>query len=136
MNAAVKFKVTRSVNEDTVFGDPVRRMFDRIMLLAHSKAVQPGQVPIDTGYLRQTLAPGGGVTEVGGNWEDGFYAQVGTNLDYGSILENSESHHYRGGPSAGQMTQGWLSRIEPAVIAEIPAIAQQCAREMEAGWKK
>ena len=63
---SIATKITREVDEAKVFGAPIRRFFDRLMILAHSKAAAPGQVPVDKGYLQDTLAPGGGVTEVGG----------------------------------------------------------------------
>ena len=91
-------------------------------------------MPVDKGYLQDTLAPGGGVTEVGGDWPGPYYAQVGSGLVYGAVLEASTKTHYRAGPSAGAETQGWLSRIVPPVTAEIPALAAKCAADIRAAW--
>jgi len=137
---AVVVKVTREVDPAAVFGGPMRELFDRIMLLARSKAASPGQVPIDTGYLRQTLEPGGGVTEVSGSYESGFVASVGSGLVYGAVLEAGTRKgavmHYRAGPSAGDETKGWLSRIVPPVVAELPGLIGKFNAAVEAGWNR
>lgn len=137
---AITVKVTRTVDPATVFGGPMRAMFERIKTRAFGLAAAPGQVPIDVGYLRKSLDPGGGVTEVGGSYESGFYAAVGSGLVYGAVLEagtrKGATLHYRGGPSAGSETKGWLSRIVPTVMADMPGIIAKFNADVEAAWKR
>lgn len=130
-------KVLREVSEEALFEVPLRRLFERIMLAAHADVAQPGRVPIDTNRLRASLAPGGGVTAVEGSFESGFVAILGTNVQaYPRALEAPETRtpHYRGGPSTGQPTDGWLSKTKPAVEAQIPGFLSALARDMEAAF--
>lgn len=132
MSTEVDVRITRELPEQALFGEPILRFFQRLMLLAHSKAAQPGIVPIDEGYLRASMSPGGGVTEAGGDFDNGFFAQVGSNLDYGGILAESETHHYASGPSQGQQTKGWLEQIIPSVTDELPGLGARLASEIAA----
>lgn len=132
MSTDVEVRITRELPDQALFGEPILRFFQRLMLLAHSKAAQPGIVPIDEGYLRASLSPGGGVTEAGGDFNNGFFAQVGSSLDYGGILAESETHHYASGPSEGRQTKGWLEQIIPSVTEELPALGASLAGEITA----
>lgn len=132
MGADVEARITRELSDEDLFGAPILRFFQRLMLLAHSKAAQPGIVPIDEGYLRASLSPGGGVTEAGGDFNNGYFAQVGSNLDYGGVLAESESHHYASGPSQGRQTKGWLEQIIPPVTDELPSLGARLASEISA----
>lgn len=132
MSTDVEARITRELSDEDLFGAPILRFFQRLMLLAHSKAAQPGIVPIDEGYLRASLSPGGGVTEAGGDFNNGYFAQVGSNLDYGGILAESETHHYASGPSQGRQTTGWLEQIIPPVTDELPSLGSRLASEISA----
>lgn len=132
MSTDVEVRITRELSDEDLFGAPILRFFQRLMLLAHSKAAQPGIVPIDEGYLRASMSPGGGVTEAGGDFNNGYFAQVGSSLDYGGILAESETHHYASGPSQGRQTKGWLEQIIPPVTDELPSLGARLASEISA----
>ena len=131
MAGDVVVKVVRSVDFDRIQVEARRRFFQRCMMAMHTYAATPGHVPIDTNTLRNSMAPGAGLTEA-----DEDHAQVGTNVEpYPRVLEESDRYLYRGGPSGGMQTKGWLSKTLPAVRPEIEGLLSQMAREMEAGWR-
>lgn len=137
MAVSVDARVTRTVNVDEVIGGATRKFLNRAMLAIHQSASQPGIVPIDTGLLRSSLAPGGGVTMVDPA-SPPTWARVGTSVAYGSALNDPETRtpHYRGGPSSGQETQGWLTeRAVQGAESDIQAAAEQWAGDVEVGWK-
>jgi hypothetical protein len=132
----IETKVTRSVDVPAALDKIIRRHFTRIMMAGHKIAAQPGRVPIDKGYLRKSMDPGGGVTRVGGDASSGYFVAIGTNLDYGTYLEDKDArgYHYVGGPSAGSLTQGWLSRSIVDIEPLIPPMLDTMASELEAAW--
>lgn len=135
MADSIEVRITREVSESALFEEPIRAFFQRVMLAGHANVAQPGRVPIRTGRLRSSLAPGGGVTRVDGSLSQGFTAIVGTNVkNYPRALEKPETRdpHYRDGPSAGQSTAGWLSKTKPAVEDQIPGMLTQLAGDIRA----
>lgn len=134
----VSFKVdiTRTVDVDGLLANASRDFLNRAMLAVHKSAAQPGVVPIDKGILRGSLSPGAGTTEVdSGN--PPTWARVGTNLEYGRVLDEKGGRRYRGGPSSGAETKGWLTeRGVDGAMPDIEKAVSTFAGEIEAGWKK
>ena len=130
----MKVEVVREVDVAELLGKPLTNFFNRAMLIIHRHAAQPGVVPIDTGLLRGSLSPGAGTTMIDPSNPPKF-AQVGTNLVYGGVLDQADRFHYRGGPSSGQVTQGWLSSSLDKTGAEIDDALARSAEEMVALWK-
>lgn len=136
MGVGVDTTVTRSVDDERVFGDAIAKMFKALMEAAAAEVMTDGRVPIDTGALQGSLAPGAGVTESGGSLSEGYYAQVGSNIAvYPSVLEGSDHHHYLRGASQGNLTQGWLTKTIPAMEPVIQELASACGSDIEAAWK-
>lgn len=132
---AVEVKVIREVDTDEVFGKPILKFFEGIMHAAYDDVSPEGRVPVDTGALQNSLAPGAGVTEFGGSMAEGFYAQVGSSIAvYPSVLELSPRYHYLRGPSQGSQTLGWLSQTAENIQPAINALANTLAGDIEAAW--
>lgn len=133
----VKVEVVRSVDTARLLGGPLRKFFNRAMLAMHAYAATPGNVPIDQGTLRGTLAPGAGTTKVD-SADPPMWAAAGSNLPYGGALNDpvSRDPHYRDGPSAGQPTAGWLSRTLEGGGENIGLgdLVGQLAADIEAEW--
>lgn len=113
---------------------PLSVFFNTLMLAAHADVAKPGRVPIDTGYLRNSLAPGGGVTEVDPA-SPPMWAAVGTNVPYGTHLEFGDNYHYLGGPSAGKATKGWLSTTIPNIEGAIGGAVAELAAGIQAAYE-
>lgn len=100
----------------------------------HTLVAQPGRVPIDTGRLRQSLAPGGGVTMVDPS-DPPEWAKVGTDVEvYPGVLDESSLFHYRDGPSAGQPTAGWFSSAPDAYAPEFAGVLNTLGNELVLEW--
>lgn len=127
MSAGVKVTVTTVPMADLLGG--LKTFFNTVMLAAHADVAKPGRVPIDTGYLRGSLSPGGGVTMVDPS-DPPMWAVVGSNVPYGGVLEESDHHHYLDGPSAGQLTQGWLSKTVPNIDGEVQRALAELAESI------
>lgn len=112
---------------------PLSVFFNTLMLAAHADVARPGRVPIDTGYLRNSLAPGGGVTEVDPS-SPPMWAAVGTNVPYGTYLEFG-NYHYLAGPSAGKATEGWLSSTIPNIEGAIGGAVSELAAGIQAAYE-
>ncbi len=135
---AVEIRVTREVDLHRVLSGSLRTFFEDVMMMAHADVAQPGVVPIDTGLLASNLAPGGAgaaVTHVD-SANPPTYAQVGTVIPYGRILDESERTHYRGGPSGGKPTKGWLSDVKTRTRDEFERLVSSLADDIEAGWQR
>lgn len=113
---------------------PLGVFFNTLMMAGHADVARPGRVPIDTGNLRNSLAPGGGVTEVDTS-SPPMWAAVGTNVPYGTYLEMGDNYHYLGGPSAGSQTRGWLSstipNVEGAAVGALEELGGAIAKAFE-----
>lgn len=133
----VRVEVVRSVETTRLLGGPLRKFFNRAMLAMHRYAATPGHVPIDQGYLRGSLSPGAGTTEVD-SADPPQWAAMGSNLAYAGALNDPETRdpHYRDGPSAGQPTAGWLSRTleNNGENIEIGSLLDQLAADLQAEW--
>ena len=114
----------------------MRRFFTTVMLAAHNDVARPGRVPIDTGNLRNSLSPGGGVTMVDPS-DPPKWAAVGSATGYGLALEAPQARdpHYRDGPSKGQPTAGWLSKTLDNVQPAIDEALAELAASMEAAHR-
>lgn len=130
----VGLRVVREVPGDW-WHKPVRRMLEDWMLMVHTEVSQPGRVPIDTGNLRNSLAPGSGVTGVDPS-SPSTWARVGTNVEYGGYLDASENHFYASGPSMGWPTLGWLSDLPDELDSQTQQIIDDTARALESAWGK
>jgi len=111
--------------------------WNTVMLLGHADVSRPGRVPIDTGHLRNSLSPGGGKTSIDPS-PIPMWAQIDTNVSYAPYLEDedgTDKYHYRGGPSKGKPTRGWLSATIPNIQSGVEAAVQRCAAAIEAAWK-
>lgn len=113
----------------------MRQFFNTVMLAAHNDVARPGRVPIDTGNLRNSLSPGGGVTMVDPS-DPPKWAAVGSNVVYGAFLEgigidDPGSYHYLDGPSKGARTQGWLSKTLDNVQGAVDEALAELAASME-----
>lgn len=127
-------KVTGSVTTEQLLGKPLTDFFNRCMLAGHKDVAQPGRVPIDTGYLRGSLAPGAGGTMVDPSplpkW-----ASVGTVVDaYPGALEFKDNMHYRDGPSQGSPTKGWLADTIPNVQGDVADFLVTLAKDMQGAF--
>ena len=134
----VRVRVVRSVETSRLLGEPLRKFFNRAMLAMHAYAATPGHVPIDQGYLRGSLAPGAGTTEVD-SADPPQWAVMGSNLPYAGALNDPETRdpHYRDGPSAGQPTAGWLTRTLDGGGENIGLgdLLGQLAGDIQEAWK-
>lgn len=110
----------------------MRDFFNTVMLAAHNDVARPGRVPIDTGHLRNSLSPGGGVTRIDPS-EPPKWLAVGSNVSYALPLEAPERRdpHYRDGPSKGQPTKGWLSQTTDNVTGAVDEALAELAASME-----
>ena len=111
-DSAITVKVVREVNIVDLVSDPLRRYFDTCLILSFLEASEPGNVPIDTGYLRASLQPGSGYSHVDPQ-DPPEFAIFGTDateygVSYPTVLEESDRTHYASGPSWGAPTKGWL----------------------------
>lgn len=129
---AVELRVVREVPDDW-YHAPLRRMFDDWMLLAHGKVSTAGRVPIDTGNLRNSLQPGAGVTAVDSS-NPPTWARVGSNVEYGGILDESDKTHYAGGPSAGKPTKGWLTDAPETFSSETMRLIDDLSAALSRAW--
>lgn len=134
MANAIEVKVVREVDMPALMGRELRAFLEDVMMLAVENVSQPGRVPIDTGRLRDSLAPGAGVTMVDKASVPTF-ARVGSNVVYAGPLEGGD-HLYRGGPSKGQPIKGWLSSTVQHVAPDIDALLEDMAASLEEGWGK
>lgn len=133
--AVVQVRVTREVDFDRLLSTSLRTFFNDVMLAAHANVSQAGVVPIDEGLLRSSLAPGGAgaaVTMVDPS-DPPQFAQVGTSVVYAGALDKGNKH-YRGGPSAGQPTKGWLSETPNRVADEVNKLLGEMRADLENGW--
>jgi len=134
----IRVEVVREVSDDALLNKPLRAFFERCMMAMHAYAAEPGHVPIDTGNLRGSLAPGAGVTRVDDH-EPPEFAVVGTRVDYGGYLNEpvKRDPHYRGGPSQGQRTEGWLTRTLDGNGKNIGLddIIGKLKADIESAWK-
>lgn len=131
----VKLEVT-TIPTPILLGS-LRRFWNTIMLAAHADVARPGRVPIDTGYLRNSLSPGGGVTGIDPATPPMWMA-YGSNVPYGTYLEdrgNTNRYHYLDGPSKGQLTTGWLSQTIPNIQSEIDSALQEMASATQRAFK-
>lgn len=130
----VKVEITR-VPQGALL-KPMRRFWTRLQLAAHADAAQPGRVPIDTGHLRSSLAPGGGVSGIDPS-DPPMWMAYGSNVPYGMYLEAPEKRdpHYRAGPSQGQPTEGWLSKTMDNMQGPIDEALAELAASMEAAHR-
>ena len=141
MADGVTVRVVREVDLAALFGAELRAFLEDVMTLAHGEVSEPGRSPLDTGRLRDSLAPGGGVTMVDRAATPTF-AQVGTNVVYAGPLEegkhplNGASMNYRGGPSKGKPTKGWLSSTVQNVKPDIDGLLEDMAKRVEDGWTR
>lgn len=133
-----RIEVVRSVTLQQLVSGPLRRFFNRAMLAMHAYAATPGHVPIDQGYLRQSMAPGGGTTEVDSS-DPPMWAAAGSNLPYAGALNDPSSRdpHYRDGPSAGQPTAGWLTRTldDDGKNIGLGGLTSQLAADIAQEWQ-
>lgn len=119
---------------DSWWHGPWRLMMTDLMVEVHGAANEAGRVPIDTGHLRDSLQPGAGVTDVDPN-DPAKWARVGTNVDYGGYLDGGDQYHYRGGPSQGKPTKGWLSDLPNAMSGTIDGIVNDFVRSLPGAFK-
>jgi len=132
--ARIEVKVTREVSREQLLGGPLRTFFNTAMLLAHSDVAKAGRVPWDTGNLAGSLSPGGGATEIDPSPVP-MWARVGTNVEYAAYLETGDKYHYRGGPSSGKETRGWLSSTIQNVRPDIDGLLGDLAADIKAAWE-
>lgn len=129
-------RVIRGVTLDGLLERPLRRFLTEVMLAAHANVAQPGRVPIRTGLLRSSLAPGGGVTMVDPN-SPPEWSQVGTDKTYAAPLDKpvDRDPHYADGPSRGQPTAGWLSNTPAQIDSQIVKMRSELAKDIVASWR-
>lgn len=133
-------EATRIVTMHQLLSRPLRIYFETLMIEGHKEVSQPGHVPIDTGTLRNTLAPGAGVTSVD-KADPPMWAKVGTKLSpYPGVLEAGSDkrgrvYHYAGGPSAGKETKGWLAQTIPNMQSARRDALKELAHNLEAAWR-
>lgn len=132
--SSIEVRVVREA-PDGWWHKPLRRMFEDWVLMAHGHVARAGRVPIDTGNLRSSLQPGAGVTGVDGA-NPPTWARVGTNVEYGGILDASDKHHYASGPSAGKPLKGWLTDSPETFSTETNALIDDLAAALTATWGK
>lgn len=114
---------------------PMQRFLAEAMTLTHGHLSTPGIVPIDTGRLRSSLQPGSGITGID-TATPPLWFKVGTNVEYATALDQPEGWdpHYRGGPSKGNPTKGWLSDQVGQVAGAIEGLLPSLAADIQAAW--
>ena len=141
MADSVTVRVVREVDLGTIFGVELKDFLTAVITLAEGEVITPGRVPLDQGFLRGSLSPGAGVTMVDRAATPTF-AKVGTNMVYAGPLEegkhplNGASMNYRGGPSKGKPTKGWLSSTVQNVKPDIDGLLEDMAKRVEDGWTR
>lgn len=129
---AVTIRVVREV-PDGWWHKALREFWEDLMLLVHTNSAV--HAPIDTGHLRNSLQPGGGMTMVDpGN--PAQWMRVASNVPYGAYLDEPEGRdpHYQRGPFAGKPTKGWLSDAPERLDAQINQLVDEFARVIDRAW--
>lgn len=137
---SITVKVVREVSIPSLVGDPLRKYFETCLLLAYGDVAQAGRAPVDQGFLRASLQPGAGTSMVD-NDNPPKWAQLGTNVtnsgtSYPTVLEESDTTTYAGGPSKGKATKGWLSQTVQNVAGDVQAAQKRMMDDIAAGWRK
>ena len=130
----VEVRIVKSVDIGKLLGVPLRRFFNEAMLVVYNDVVD--HAPVDQGILRASLAPGG-VTEVDPS-DPPQYARVGTNVDYGTYLDDEDKtgrYHYLRGPHKGQVTTGWLGDSLDRQGGAIDKLLKDASKDIESQWK-
>ena len=135
----ITVKVVREVSDTDLWHKPLRMFLEDAMMAMHAYAAEPGHVPIDTGNLAASLAPGAGVTRVDSANPPEF-AIVGTRVEYAGPLNEpvKRNPHYRDGPSVGKSTEGWLTRTldGDGKNIDLDRHLANLAADIEAAWAK
>jgi len=131
----VRIDVRREVKRAAILDVPLRRFFERALVVTVGRIQQAGNVPIDTGRLRADFGLGTPTTLVD-RANPPSWAMAGTNLDYGRILhDDKQGRRFADGPSKGKRIKGWLNRPRDQAEAAIKKdLLKTLAHDMEKGW--
>ena len=130
-------KLLKALDGNALLAQPIKDALEKSGYAALNEAHMPGVVPIDTGRLWASLSKGGE-----GNIFDmdakpvPLWAKVGTTVVYAKPLAmpKTRTPHYRGGPSAGKETGGWMDRALANALPKIEAILNAAAKKIAERW--
>ena len=118
-------------------GHPRRDAMEKSGFAVLNEAAMPGVVPIDTGRLRASLSKGGSDNIFNMDAKPvPLFVKVGTKVLYAEPLEApvTRTPHYRGGPSSGKPTAGWLTRALKNALPTIQAALDTAAKKIRDKW--
>ena len=131
-------KLLKALDGNALLAQPIKDALEKSGYAALNEAHMPGVVPIDTGRLWASLSKGGADNIFDMDAKPvPLFVKVGTKVVYAEPLESpvTRTPHYRGGPSKGQQTKGWLgSRALKNALPKIEAALNAAAKKIAEKW--
>lgn len=125
----MKLVVVREVSDQKLIHEPVKRFIKRATLKVLG-TVQ-NRAPIDYGNLVNSLNLGAGVSVIKDD-----HGIVGTKVDYGRILNESQTKRYRATAHRGKKLNSWFDKgVDDAWPSLHDKLIPDLAADIEDAWR-